>query len=137
MGNIAGFLGVPPPVLGTNDIAAVFLMGSDPAQLEAQLDLVISGDRSDRTIVDLSLGGGGKGNDFLITVTTAEAGVGPDELYWAVFGASSEEELVNAAAAAKERILAQSPGASFLGQTIVGSAHGGGFCGLILAGAEP
>lgn len=135
MGNISSSKGFSSSAVVGEDIQAFFIAGSDPAELEQQLTLslaqVFAGGRA---VIDLSLGGAGKGNAFVITVTTGEEATGPDELYWAVFGASSEDELVNAAAAAKQRLLAQAEEVYFVGQTIVGGAHGEPFCGLLLGG---
>lgn len=137
MGNISSAKAIGSTATVDQDIQAFFLAGSSPEQLEQDLNALDIG--VDRNIIDLSLGGGGKGNIFMLTVTTGPTGTGPDELYWALFGASSEPELESAAVAALARILAQ-PGVpadtGLLGQTVVGSAHGAQFCGLLLTGAS-
>ena len=137
MGNIANAIFFGSAAEVGEDIQAVFILGTDPAELQAQMDaaiLEITAGRG-RNIIDISLGGGGKGNVFLITLTTGEAGAGPAAAYPILFGGSSEDELTNAAAAAKAAVLALEPDATFVGQTIVGGAHGAPFCGMIIGGA--
>lgn len=128
MGNVAALFDSP---LVSSALQAVFVLGSDPIQIEAELTEKLS--FGALPIRDVSIGGAGQGQLFCVTVTLSPGD--PVTVRGVVYIGSSPAELQRAFGEALERLVTMTAPAAFdiLGHTVVGSSDGARFLGVILA----